>query len=140
MNSATFDAIYDAEISRVGSPTRAYTRSVVAFGVLGAMAAQDRKNSQLSRATYYRYLKTFRRAGIAPIERPADLAQIANDIGETETVRLAYLLWSLQASRARTLARFLDTWGTFIADAQALIEKEPDTTPVDSDAMSTRVA
>jgi len=119
----TFMRLYEAEIARTGSPTRAYGRAVVAFSFLAVLGTTDKVGKGLGfvPATYYRHKAVLRRAGLVPCESPAALAQIACDLGVSDTVTLARLLWSLNTLHLRSLERVLAVFGDFIAESETLI-------------------
>ncbi len=124
MNTPTFRSIYDTELTRTGSTNRAFSRAVAAYGFLAAMARPDQESGYLfTRATHFRHKATLRRAGLAPVQTPGDLADLGRDLGVTDRESLAHLLWNLNTVRRspdaqkKSFSTALEAWDSFLTEA-----------------------
>lgn len=118
----TFQRLRAAELARTGSPARAATRAGAVYGALAMIAAGGKSSDAgFSPATYYRHKRALARAGLCPLESPADLAQLARDLNISDTDSLARLLWTLQTSKERSLPKVVDHWSDFIEEAQRVL-------------------
>ena len=144
LNTPTFRRLLDSELARTGSPDRAFSRAMVAYGFLHAIAQEDgfgvtwgtspeavprTKHGGFARANFFRYKAALRQAGVAPLRTPAELAALAQDLSVRDRASLARLLWALNTSRRsssrekRSLAGVLEGQERTIASAQRLIEE-----------------
>lgn len=119
MNPA-FDLIFQAELKRTRSTARAYGRAVVIQGFLLAIIQptddvrlSPSKDQRMS-GSFYRHKATLRRAGIAPITSPSQLAALAHDLGATNWMSMGRLLWVLNTDR-HTPTKQRRSWDLFIA-------------------------
>ncbi len=135
--NATFQHLYDAELLRTGSESRAYSRAVVLHGFLQVLAWPDGGQADGARSDnarhrfperpYKHHKAALRRAGLATIGTPAALAALGRDLGVSDTQSLARLVRHLNAS-ARwkpTTRRAATERAALIAAAQELIEVSP---------------
>jgi len=118
--NATFDRIYQAELDRTHSAARAYSRTVVTYGFLLAIAQPEADDAMSNpsgdprvRGSFFRHKATLRRAGIAPIETPDSLAALATDLGVSSAASVGRLLWTLNADR-RTPTQQKRSWAAFV--------------------------
>ena len=106
--NATFQRLYDAELLRTGSESRAYSRAVVLHGFLqvlawpdagqGDGAPSDSARHRFPERTYKHHKAALRRAGLAPIGTPDALAALGRDLGVSDTQSLARLIRHLNAN------------------------------------------
>jgi hypothetical protein len=123
MNS-TFQRLYDSELLRTGSESRAYSRAVVLYGFLQFLACPpDGTGHLFPERTYKNHKAALRRAGLAPIETPYALAACGRDLGASSVESLARLVRHLNANVRwkPTTKRAAAERADLIAAAQSLI-------------------
>ena len=124
MGTNTYRRLYDAELERTGSASRAAGRAVLITGVMRGVADGQRISS---RASFFRYKAVLRAARIAPVETPAALASLGRDLGVSSRAGLARLLWTLNSTRStpapekRSIVVMEQRHAAIIADALALL-------------------
>ena len=106
--NATFQRLYEAELLRTGSESRAYSRAVVLHGFLQVLAWPDAGQGDGARSdsarhrfperTYKHHKAALRRAGLAPIGTPDALAALGRDLGVSDVEGLARLIRHLNAN------------------------------------------
>ena len=135
--NATFQRLYDAELLRTGSESRAYGRAVVLHGFLQVLAWPDAGQGDGARSdsarhrfperTYKHHKAVLRRAGLAPIGTPDALAALGRDLGVSDTQSLARLIRHLNANAKwkPTTRRAATERAALIVAAQERIEDSP---------------
>jgi hypothetical protein len=97
--NTTFQRLYDSELLRTGSESRAYSRAVVLYGFLQFLACPpDGTGHLFPERTYKNHKAALRRAGVAPIETAPALAALGADLDVSSIDGLARLVRHLNAN------------------------------------------
>lgn len=106
----TFDLLYQAEWKATGHSKRAYMRALADWAFLQTVSAFDKPLLPVPQHTLKVRRAALRRAGIAPLVAPEDLAALATDLKVRTETELVRLLWVLNDDKSQSFVAAARRW------------------------------